>query len=179
MLLLQSFMDEASFYRKIAHSIAGLRAPRALWVHSDPWRQHFAVVMEPVPAIACETGEPDGFNAALTRVCLQRLAIFHASQWSEAGHRQGGGFWRGAMKWEAKSRFPECWDKAVSGLGLDQHYESLGRRLEPHLDKIRETVEAIPVRTMIHGDFKMTNVFVKPDRAEARGEVWAIDWQWY
>ena len=177
--LLQSFMDEASFYLNTAQGTAGLRVPRSLWVHSDPWRQRFAVVMEPVPATARETGEPDGFNASLARVCLRRLAIFHASHWSEAGRRQGAGFWRGAMMWEAKSRFPECWVGAMLGLGLDQRYESLGRRLGPHLEKIRKAVKAIPVRTMIHGDFKVTNVFVEPDRADAQGEVWAIDWQWY
>lgn len=182
--LLRSFVVEASFYRDFSGELAGLRVPLAHYVHSDPWRQRFATVLEAVPAGSLDAGEPGGFSAESAGACLRRLAGFHASWWSRPVPRgadiwERGGFWLGANRRGSKRRFPDCWSDAISGLGLDPAHAGLGQGLAPQLDRVFAKLDAIPNRTLIHGDFKVTNVFVDPGAEHPDEEVWAIDWQWF
>jgi len=181
--LLRSFMVEASFYRGLGVEVAGLRVPRASFVHSDPWRQRFATVMEAVPARVLEAEHPGGFSAAATGACLRRLAEFHAAQWSRPTPPgvdlwPRGSYWCGDKRLAFKRQFPARWSQACAGLELDPVHADLGRLLAPRLDTILAAVQALPGRTLIHGDFKVTNIF--PDLAgdDPDGEVWTIDWQW-
>ncbi|KAL6047939.1 Hormonally up-regulated neu tumor-associated kinase-like [Balamuthia mandrillaris] len=53
----------------------------------------------------------------------------------------------------------------------------LGERLERNLPKIMREFDDMPRRTLIHGDFKITNLFVDHSSC-AEPSVWTIDWQW-
>ncbi|MGI9609712.1 MAG: phosphotransferase [Acidimicrobiia bacterium] len=181
--LLRSFVVEASFYRDLSNRVEGLRVPKASFVHSDPWRQRFATVMEAVPDRASETGESEGFSAENAATCLRRLAEFHASWWGvplPAGARvwDRGGFWGGDMKRAAKLEVCDRWSDAFANHRFDPAHEALGRLLEPHVEAILAEVDSMPSPTLIHGDFKVTNLFVDTEGRGSDGEVWAIDWQW-
>jgi len=175
--LLRSFMAEASFYRNFRQHMHGLRAPESFYVHSDPWRQRFATVMEMVPQSAVETGEPNGFSEETAALCLRRLGEFHASFWSQSAPGTQGSFWWGSLKRDDKLRFQAC-------MTLTEERFTLAAGIIPpmprqRLQEILDQVDSLPDRTIVHGDFKITNLFPDREPSEGRREVRAIDWQWF
>jgi len=76
----------------------------------------------------------------------------------------GSGHWTGEKRWEQKCRIKEEWRRTMENfhdsLVFTKESRKIGSRLQRNLDKLIAQFVAIPHKTLVHGDFKVTNVFV-------------------
>lgn len=183
---LESYTIEALFYKDIAPLVKGLQLPEVFFNHADAFNNKFGMIMQDINLQAMEDGQPNGFSHNDTFLCLQKLARFHAVFWDDpcldrlriwkiAGH------WTGDKRLTEKQTIKKSWVQFMESFGTVLNFDSnrgLGRLLQSNLDKILHMFETIPNRTLAHGDFKVTNVFIDKSRPKTGDEVFAIDWQW-
>lgn len=62
-------------------------------------------------------------------------------------------------------------------LQISESSKNLGVILESQLDNITSIFKNLQPRTIVHGDYKMTNIFI--DHHSTDSPIYAIDWQWY
>jgi Ser/Thr protein kinase RdoA (MazF antagonist) len=74
------------------------------------------------------------------------------------------GHYTGQKRMEQKCRIKEEWRRTMENfhdsLVFTSETRKIGSRLHRNLDKIIAQFDAIPHKTLVHGDFKITNVFV-------------------
>lgn len=133
-------------------------------------------------------GQPEGFGLENTKLCLTRLAKFHTCFWNKSQYKKGtkmwdiAGYWTGNKREANKADVKAAWEKTLINFGntlnlQKNNLRNLGKRLEFRLNFISREFEAMAPRTLLHGDYKVSNVFVK-SRGKS-GKVYAIDWQWF
>ncbi len=68
-------------------------------------------------------------------------------------------------------RYRECWDLTIKNLGKELDIspsnvakQQLGARLFHLLDQLSNQFDAMKPVTLIHGDYKISNVFVQPPK---------------
>jgi len=180
---LESYSIESQFYTYIAPLIKGLSLPKVYYNYEDTFNHKFVMVMEDLNHL--ENGQPYGFGFHDSFSCLKKLASLHASFWFHpelynmkvwdiAGH------WTGKKNELEKRTVLASWEKVLSNFGgylvKEEPQKGLGQRMHNNLDKIFGDFKSFPNRTLLHGDYKITNLFVDNSRKEPK--VFAIDWQW-
>ncbi|CAF2061050.1 unnamed protein product [Rotaria magnacalcarata] len=80
-----------------------------------------------------------------------------------------------------KKHIREAWDSVVQHfreeLEVSDSSIDFGSILELRLDDIARSFGNLESHTLIHGDFKVTNILI--DDNEIESQVYAVDWQWF
>eukprot|EP01117_Protostelium_nocturnum_P006855 TRINITY_DN2456_c1_g1_i1.p1 TRINITY_DN2456_c1_g1~~TRINITY_DN2456_c1_g1_i1.p1 ORF type:complete len:433 (+),score=108.93 TRINITY_DN2456_c1_g1_i1:293-1591(+) len=185
-MYLNSYEIESRFYRYLGETISGLHLPQVYFNFEDSFNNQFCMVMEDISHL--EDGQPLGFSETDSLVTLSQLATFHASHWGTPVVPKGtkywniGGYWTGTKTEADKNQFGYSWERTVEHfskeLEMDQELKELGPKLYNKLAILNDRFEAIPRKTLVHGDFKISNLFVDHSK-KGEGKVYAIDWQWF
>jgi Ecdysteroid kinase-like family len=205
-MYLKSYQIEHRFYRHVAPRCSGLKLPTIYYNFEDCFNNQFGMVLEDLSDL--EDGQPWGFNFEECCICLRRLAQFHANNWnrrlwsSKIKKWSIGGYWTGLKREANKREVREAWRKMQKNFAADlpelssEPLADLGDRLFGQLDLIMNRFETMQPVTLLHGDFKLSNLFIgrqknsarrKPDMATADNgaipdddgtKLFAIDWQW-
>lgn len=187
-MYLRSYQIESRFYRDIVKDMKGFKLPQIYYNYEDVFNNQFGMGMEPIRVAEFESGDPNGFSQEDTVLCLRQLAKFHAAFWNHP-HLASmdvwslGGYWTGDKRKENKVKIKSDWERTMTNFSTHLDFSGskadIGRRLDTHLRSILERFDKMPRSTLIHGDFKVTNLFVDPKKRKDEDEaVWVIDWQW-
>eukprot|EP00010_Vexillifera_abyssalis_P007468 CAMPEP_0201546732 /NCGR_PEP_ID=MMETSP0173_2-20130828/3068_1 /ASSEMBLY_ACC=CAM_ASM_000268 /TAXON_ID=218659 /ORGANISM="Vexillifera sp., Strain DIVA3 564/2" /LENGTH=730 /DNA_ID=CAMNT_0047955495 /DNA_START=119 /DNA_END=2311 /DNA_ORIENTATION=+ len=182
-MYLRSYHMEARFYkRQVNEGNHGLKTPQIYYNLEDIFNNRFGMVCEDLSSL--EDGQPYGFPLSDCRLFMVHLAQFHAAHWSisdDAPDDFNGwdlaGYWTGDKREGTKSKVKSCWTDACNNFAQTesvqlQKYPQLGEKLEERLDFVSKHFEEatqLPYRTLCHGDYKISNLFVG-NLAESRKE---------
>jgi thiamine kinase-like enzyme len=79
-----------------------------------------------------------------------------------------------------KNDIRKAWNVTVENfyheLQISESSKNFGSVLESRLNDITLVFDNLQPRTIIHGDYKMSNIFI--DRNSTESKIYAIDWQW-
>lgn len=184
---LKGYKIETRFYRHYAHQVA-VPVPRCFYNYEDLYRVRFLMVLEDLSPF--ETGEPDGFSQDTSKLLMENLAILHAEFWKAPYFHEPvtesikpsiwtfGGYWFGNKEMPHGKSLKACWEKMLASypdlkLNLVAG-DSFGDNMEHIVEKLTTTVHRFGPRTMVHGDYKISNLFVNT----AKPKSYTIDWQW-
>jgi hypothetical protein len=181
-----SYEKETNFYKTLASSNSfPIHTPKCYYVTEDYFRLRFVLVLEDLSPL--ERGEPHGFRVPHAKLALRNLARLHASFWNspmlpKLNIWDLGGYWighkEGALE---KKNIKVAWTRTLVNLrdvlslaDIDSStLNELGTKLEQHLTFITSATTQ-NLRTLIHGDYKISNLFIDPTLSR----VSTIDWQW-
>jgi len=184
---LKSYHTEGVCYRRVG-PLVDVRLPRVYYMHTEPINFEFAYLFEDVSHLSAFQAE--GFRSDAVTALVATMAKLHASFWDQEHHIDEldvwdfGGYWTGAKR--PVSDLAHMWQRSLHNLsplwrsaGLAQEEAQLLTQRLQRLEDIhlREKVCALRPRTLIHGDFKITNLFVDPRTCRAE-DVRVLDWQW-
>lgn len=172
---------ESIFYSDVA-PYSNVVTPRVFLNSADCLNFKFVYMFEDVCHLS--SYQLDGFPLPVARSLLRNLARFHASFWNQKQRIEGlnvwdyGGYWTGTKRemtdlghaWTlAVANFQGRWEEVQADL------EQLAERL-PLLQRrgFRCHVRNLEPKTLIHGDYKITNLFID----DATHDVTVLDWQW-
>lgn len=128
-------------------------------------------------------GEPDGFSVDNGIVLIKNIAKMHAEFWNSkvddiSGTWPHGGYWMGNKEMLFDKPIAQCFDQVMENFGpfLDDFdfKDELKQNLCLNEEKIHNIVHSLTPKTMIHGDYKISNIFIK----EKTKKAFTIDWQW-
>jgi len=192
----RSFVVEAALYERVlpAHKATREVAPAALHCTVEAWPPRLGLVLADASlggALTDAAGE--GFSGPQAAALLTALARMHAAFW---GDKCGvalegvpawgvGGYWLGPRR-SALPRMAPAWDRVRRrhGAGLDACGggvpADMGAKLEALVAHgLVATADACGPRTLVHGDFKVNNLFApRGGRANGHGQCRFVDWQW-
>jgi len=191
-MYLKSYQVEAHFYRNFAHSAKGFRIPRVYYNLEDSFHGKFGMVMQEVQISS--DGVANGFTFDECKFILKRLAKYHAVHWACTDKQRRllaqynvwsqGGYWVGDKRRDAKSCIAQDWATfyrrfATSSSLRERHLiefpsnadeTKFGRRLQRALPHILENLRnATSPLTLVHGDFKVSNIFISEKNAHKKG----------
>ena len=169
-MYLKSYQMEHLFYKRQVYAAEqGLKIPQVFFNLEDVFNNRFGMVCQDLSAL--DDGQPHGFPLLDCETFLQHLAQFHASHWGDGpglaftGWDEAG-YWTGNKREATKNRVAEAWHACWTNfpaLGLRARFPLLGQQLLARLDYVRaefDKAEAPPYRTLCHGDFKISNLFI-------------------
>jgi len=131
-------------------------------------------------------GEPNGFSLNHGEAILKNIACLHAKFWNKAesnitkGIWMHGGYWFGPKEMPHSVSVQRAFSQTLCNfgehlnLGLTQQIQDLGKKLEHLTSYITYQVHHTAPKTVIHGDYKISNLFIEEEDVK----VFAIDWQW-
>lgn len=193
---LNSYEIESRFYNTIAPQVRGIRAPLVYWNHCDRFNAHFGMILENVarapPGTSLTDGQPNGFTKEETSLIVLQMAHFHAQFWDHPRLNEFcvwdvGGYYTGRKRMAFKEQVEEHWQNVVKQLGTSlpqAPHPSMGARLQRNQQILNRLYEKPRLKTLIHGDFKISNIFLhkfppSPSTQKRREtSVHVIDWQW-
>ena len=169
---------EVRFYEQIAKDIE-LRVPKCYFSHHNPETGSYALLLEDLaPAVVGD--QINGCHAAQTRLAISELAKFHAAWWNSPNLQEldwmpgydadwyieavEGGY---AQAWEPFVEFTKSY--------LTPELADVCRRYGKSIRKIMTTVGRDLPTTIVHGDFRLDNLFFASPQGGAPFAV--IDWQ--
>eukprot|EP00817_Percolomonadidae_sp_ATCC50343_P000759 CAMPEP_0117425668 /NCGR_PEP_ID=MMETSP0758-20121206/5918_1 /TAXON_ID=63605 /ORGANISM="Percolomonas cosmopolitus, Strain AE-1 (ATCC 50343)" /LENGTH=311 /DNA_ID=CAMNT_0005210339 /DNA_START=665 /DNA_END=1600 /DNA_ORIENTATION=+ len=192
----QSYQIESLFYSNVRDEVErqykelkevgvkrihGLKVPEVYYNYADKLNMRFVMIMQDIRwhRSRMKTGQGMGFTLKQASYCLASLAKFHASCQNHPMLQTMnpvwdlGGYWTGLKRAKDKKHIAAFTKKAEHQLPLLQFPSQFGERMERHLDAIMNHVNDLPRTTFVHGDFKITNIFINKKK-----NIWTIDWQW-
>jgi len=133
-------------------------------------------------------GQPNGFTYEESKEILKNVANFHSFYWNKPFFSKErtkfiweyGGYWLGQKEMDFTLSITKSWANSLDNIGslLSEEVYSivkdLGKRLEDESEFITHCVHNTQPRMLIHGDYKISNLFFDPDQHR----VYTIDWQW-
>jgi hypothetical protein len=165
---------EVRFYKELAAG-AGIRTPVPFVAVHDRATDDMVLVLEDVspeePAVA-------GFTDDEVALIVRQLAAFHAWWWDGAGRTRPD--WVPALDgpvWSAhQSMFRSGWEAFARTPTAASHAEfmSFGTALVDAIPALQRRLSWPPV-TLVHLDFRRSNIFVTHDRGAP--QVAVVDWQ--
>ena len=165
---------EVGFYERIAHHIH-LRTPRPYYSHFDPDSGDFVLLLEDfAPARAGD--QLEGCSEEEAALALSELARFHAAWWERTDHADLD-WMRGADSGSAglERLYQRSWSRLNSETegGLPSSLREVGERLGTYVTAVRSRT-ALPPQTLVHGDFRLDNMFFDVRDGAPFG---VVDWQ--
>mmetsp|Transcript_25568 Transcript_25568/g.64194 ORF Transcript_25568/g.64194 Transcript_25568/m.64194 type:complete len:768 (-) Transcript_25568:271-2574(-) len=163
----RSYQIEARFYRNYAHKVRGIQVPHVYYNLADSFNVKFGMVMQDVGS--AQDGQPNGFSIEHCRLLVKKLAQFHARFWQHPRLQkmnvwQPAGYWTGDKREADKRRIRVDWeqvvDKYTPHLTFPPEMRNIGERLERHVVSINTQIATAQPQTLLHGDFKVSNVFI-------------------
>jgi len=189
-MYLKSYRIESLFYKSDSLDIIrGFHIPETYYNLNDVFNNRFGMVLQDLSKN--HDGQPGGFTFDESKRILWAVAEFHA--WNRkkklskklAGW-ESAGYWTGSKCEANKSEVAACWDKVMRNfpeLDLQDQYSCFGGLLQDklkYLDSEFAILSSKKYRTLCHGDFKISNLFVKqPSPNHPDGKVYVIDFQWF
>jgi hypothetical protein len=184
---LKGYKIETRFYRHYAHQVA-IPVPRCFYNYEDLYRVRFLMVLEDLSPF--ETGEPDGFTQSTSKLLMENLAVLHAEFWKAPFFHEPaaesikpsiwtfGGYWFGNKEMPHGKSLKACWDKMLASFPEQKldvvAGESFGANMDAVVEQLTTAVHKLTPRTMVHGDYKISNLFVNVQKPKS----YTIDWQW-
>lgn len=173
-----SYAREVGFYRHVAPTVK-VRTPKCWYVDIDPANSDFVLLLEDM-APARQGDQMAGCSVDVARRAVVEIAGLHAPRWGDAS-LHGLQFLSGAVRGDeaatamAHAFYADCWQSFVVryadrlapemvrvGEGLLEHYGNWSRPYDGP-------------RSPTHGDYRLDNVLIREDDANARIAV--VDWQ--
>ena len=168
---------ETRFYEQIADEVE-LRTPRRYYSAYDPESADFVLLLEDL-APACVGDQVEGCTVEQADLALRELAKFHATWWESP--RLAELHWMPSTNdpvraQSAQDNYQEAWGPFVEQFGdrvspsILETGERFGKKIVKMFDQFAE-----PPRTIIHGDYRLDNLFfATPEGGEPLA---VIDWQ--
>jgi len=185
-MYLDSYEIESRFYTHFARDIEGVKIPFLYYNLEDSVNNKFGMILQDLSL--CENGQPYGFSLEDSKLCLLKLARFHASHWKKTTVGTNlkmwdiGGYWTGTKREGNKKDIKDAWSRVLKNfpeqVGSSSYTKELGKLLYEKLDKIADLFNAMEPKTLVHGDYKVSNIFIDKSKPEDQ-QVYAIDWQWF
>lgn len=175
-----SFFIEVRFYNHFSELVK-IPTPKCYYSHEDYYNIQYLMIMEDLSSF--HNGEPLGFNIHNSKTLLKNIAKLHGEFWNTESLSQGdiwkqGGYWLGDKEMQFDRSLSECFDAAVENFKeiFDDfnEIEEFKNSLIEYEDKIHHIVHSQKPKTLIHGDYKISNLFVN----EKKDKAFTIDWQW-
>ncbi len=165
---------EVGFYERIAPRIR-LRTPRPYYSHFDAETGDFVLLLEDLaPARAGD--QLAGCSAEEAALAVREIARFHAAWWENTEHAELD-WMRGADSGSAglERLYQRSWARLNSETegGLPSSLHEVGERLGTSVAAVRSRT-AQPPQTLVHGDFRLDNMFFDLPGGEAFA---VVDWQ--
>jgi hypothetical protein len=176
---LQAYDLELAFYRHFA-TLIPIPTPRCLYNHEDYYNVQFFMAMEDLSNL--DIGEPDGFTFDQAGYIVENLALFH-SRFLQGDDRlrlakkmwKEGGYWFGEKEMPHDFPFIAAFNQMISNFGQVLTLNPvLGKRLSDVVDWVTRIAHEAQPKTIIHGDYKISNLFVD----NGLNKIYTIDWQW-
>jgi Phosphotransferase enzyme family len=165
------FEGESGFYGQLAER-TGIRAPRCYFSHFEPGSGRFVTLLEDLSA--ARLGDVDtGCTHAEAAVGVETLARLHVSWWNDAAVNSYPWLHKFEDRLNSGLGFlPEAWPTFVSRFRdrLEPAQFELLLELREKLGNAKK-MRSPAVRTLLHGDFKLDNLFFLPS-----GEMVICDW---
>ena len=122
-------------------------------------------------------GQPNGFTESQTINLMIQLARFHSPFWDQPKYlnkyktMENGGYWTGEKLMIEKRNIAADWMTAVDNYSphlsiSPSARQHLGRRLSDNLDLIQSQCSLMSPLTFLHGDYKISNLFLNPNESE-------------
>jgi len=187
-MYLNSYEIESRFYQHFAKkSIEGVKIPTLYFNSEDSFENKFGMILQDLSH--CENGQPFGFSKEDSELCLTKLAIFHASHWKQTTINipklkiwDIGGYWTGSKREGNKKEIQIAWESVLKNFPnqfpISTYTRQLGKKLFDKLEHIADLFNGLQPRTLVHGDYKVSNIFIDKSKKEDF-QVYAIDWQWF
>ena len=166
---------EIRFYRDVAEKI-NLRTPQLYYASANARMYRYVLLLEDLsPA---QVGDDvAGCSYEDAGLAIRSLAEFHASMWAEPSLL--------TMDWLAPSGnegarhqelYQQRWEIFIQRLGdrLPSTFLTLGKIFADHVAFVRDRMSEPPL-TMVHGDFRLDNLFFSTD--DGRRSFAVADWQ--
>lgn len=187
-MYLNSYRIESHFYKRQVYDLTGFHIAETYYNQEDVFNNRFGMVLQDLSRHY--DGQPNGFSLEDSRRILAGLAEFHAVNFQQKPENFTGwkraGYWTGHKREATKSLVARSWERVMENFPehhLRDRYPALGAILHAKLAYIDEEFELMcrkKFRTLCHGDFKISNLFVKQPTANSPdGKVYVIDWQWF
>jgi len=190
-MYLTSYRVESLFYKHQMNQVmSGFRIPQIYYNSEDVFNNRFGMVLQDLSKH--DDGQPNGFTVTDARRILESLAEFHASHFGkELSERVSKNFWKLAGYWtgvkreSVKANVEPCWNRMVANFpefDFEIEHPCMGGLLKDKLKWLDSEYTGMCVprySTLCHGDFKISNLFIKGKTANhPNGQVFVIDFQW-
>lgn len=181
---LHGYLIELQFYKTHSRQFH-VPIPECYYSYYDYYNVRFLMIMEDLSE--CDNGEPEGFSPEQAFSLLSNLASLHAQFWHDTGFKADkkklwsyGGYWLGDKEMSHHKSISESFDSTLTNFPeiLEGFPEARALRhlLAKEIERITHTVHAAEPKTVIHGDYKISNIFI--DMHQRPLKPYAIDWQW-
>lgn len=177
---LQGYTIEVQFYNNFSEKVK-IPTPSCYYNYEDYYNVQYLMIMEDLSAY--HNGEPLGFNIHNSKTLLKNIAKLHGEYWNTGSSSRGdiwkqGGYWLGNKEMQFSLSLSECFDAARDNFkdifNNLNNIEELKLNLIEYEDKVHHIVHSQKPKTIIHGDYKISNLFVN----EKKDKAFTIDWQW-
>ena len=169
------YQREVRFYEEIAEQIE-LRTPRRYYSAFDSESGGFVLLLEDL-APARVGDQVAGCSTADAELAIREIAKFHAAWWESP--RIADIDWMTSAATGARAiqqLYQHSWNPLREKMGdkLPDTILGIGERLGQHIVSVRERA-AEPPQTIVHGDFRLDNMFFASPEGGALFAV--VDWQ--
>eukprot|EP00012_Vannella_robusta_P000607 CAMPEP_0206188034 /NCGR_PEP_ID=MMETSP0166-20121206/3350_1 /ASSEMBLY_ACC=CAM_ASM_000260 /TAXON_ID=95228 /ORGANISM="Vannella robusta, Strain DIVA3 518/3/11/1/6" /LENGTH=205 /DNA_ID=CAMNT_0053603717 /DNA_START=1333 /DNA_END=1948 /DNA_ORIENTATION=- len=135
-----------------------------------------------------DDGQPTGFTYEDSKLMLSSLAQFHAANRGKKFEHLDGwkraGYWTGNKREAAKHTVDSAWERVMINfpdMHLKERFPCLGGLLKDKLMFMEQEFKSLSkeYQTLCHGDFKISNLFIRRPSTDKEGKVYVIDFQWF
>jgi hypothetical protein len=171
------YEKEARFYDEIAPE-AALRTPRCYYGAADVEGDAYLLLLEDLSPLHREGDEVASCSIGDAEAAIRDLARFHAAFWESPRLLECE--WlpmvNAPVYQSAEGSYQQVWEPFLQHFGddLSPEMRRIGSDLRTHIIQIANLIEPAP-RTIIHGDFRLDNMFFSGDGAACA--LTAFDWQ--
>ena len=171
--LFEFYEREIRFYDRIAEDVT-LRVPRVYYTALDPTADDFLLLLEDLCDVRM-VDEVAGCTAQEAEQIIRGIAEQHA-RWWESGKLDDVSTWmpciNAPVQQTAEPAYNQAWEPFLQMFGEAQSdgVRAIGEAMKTKVVAILDTLAPAP-RTIIHGDWRLDNIFFGSDC------VAAIDWQ--
>lgn len=178
---LHGYFIELQFYSTQAKEVK-VPIPECYFSYHDYYNVRFVMIMEDLSD--CDNGEPGGFTAIQAKAMLRNLARLHAQFWqassSDVKLWSYGGYWLGSKEMSHHKTISRVFESTLKNFPIIQqeipNVHEFSKQLARDLDLLTTAVHIREPKTLIHGDYKISNIFI--DMHQEPIKPYSIDWQW-
>jgi len=189
-MYLTSYRIESLFYKKSLSIVRGFHTAKVYYNLEDVFNNRFGMVLQDLSQHP--DGQPNGFTYDQSKLILASLAEFHAANKGKKMKHFGGDGWKRAAYWTGtkreavKSSVDSSWERVMINfpdLHFKERYPCFGGLMKDKLLYVEQEFDLLSAkryRTLCHGDFKISNLFVaNPSKTNPEGKLYVIDFQWF
>jgi len=189
-MYLTSYRIESLFYKQSLSIVRGFHTAKVYYNLEDVFNNRFGMVLQDLSQHP--DGQPGGFTYDQSKLILASLAEFHAVNKGKKMKQFGGdgwkraGYWTGTKREAVKSSVDSSWERVMINfpdLHFRERYPCFGGLMKDKLLYVEQEFDLLSAkryRTLCHGDFKISNLFVaNPSKENPEGKLYVIDFQWF